>query len=296
MKRRWFLISCVMAAVLAAAPLWAQRGLGVGNATGSVNGAARGTVNGTISQPPAQANNPKGPSGRGLGQSVDGTLNVTQNAELSSHLQPLLPNGTSVANAAAGFEDQGEFISAVHVAHNLNIPFEQLKAQVTGKNSVSLGKAIKNLRPDLDGKAVKSNLTLAERQTERDTQQAQSAGKQDRFVTRLASDTKLAARLTPLLPPGMTLANAAAGFKNEGQFIAALHVAKSLNIPFLELKDRMTAGESLGAAIHALKPDLDAKEVESATVTADEESKNDRIEASASASVSTSTSADVKSK
>jgi hypothetical protein len=292
MRRRCIWISSVMAAALAAAPLWAQRGLGVGNATGSVNGAARGGVNGTISQPPAQANNPKGPSGRGLGQSVDGTLNVTQNAELSSRLQPLLPNGTSVANAAAGFEDQGEFISAVHVAHNLNIPFDQLKTQMTGKNSVPLGKAIKNLRPDLDGKEVKNNVTLAERQTERDTQQVQSSGKQDRFAARIASDTKLAARLTALLPPGMTLANAAAGFKNEGQFIAALHVAKNLNVPFIELKDRMTAGQSLGAAIHALKPDLDAKEVESSTATADEQSKDDRIEASASASAS----ADVKSK
>lgn len=288
MKRKWFWISSVMAAALAASPLWAQRGLGLGNVTGSANGAARGAVNGTVSQPPAQANNPKGPAGRGLGQSVDGTLNVTQNAELSSRLQPLLPNGTSVANAAAGFQDQGEFVSAVHVAHNLNIPFDQLKAQMTGSNSVSLGKAIKNLRPDLDGKAVKSNLILAERQTERDTQQAQSAGKQDRFAARIASDTKLAARLTPLLPSGMTLATAAAGFKNEGQFVAALHVAKNLNVPFMELKDRMTAGESLGAAIHALKPDLDAKSVESATVIADEESRNDRIEASASASASTS--------
>src|SRR5579863_59207 len=280
MKRQCFLISSVMAAALAASPLWAQRGLGLGN-VGSVNGAARGGVNGQIDAP-------KGPVGRGVGQSVDGTLNVAQNAELSSRLQPLLPNGTSVASAAAGFQDQGEFIAAVHVAHNLNIPFDQLKAQMTGANSVSLGKAIKKLRPDLDGKAVKSNVTLAERQTERDTQQAQSAGKQDRFAARIASDTKLAARLTPLLPPGMTLATAAAGFKTEGQFIAALHVAKNLNIPFQDLKDRMTAGESLGAAIHALKPDLDAKSVESATVTADEESRNDRIEASASASASTS--------
>jgi hypothetical protein len=290
MKRRWSWISPVMAAAVLAAPLWAQRGQGLGN--GSLNGAARGGVNGTISQPRGQIDNPKGPAGHGLGQSADGTLNVTHNAELSSRLQTLLPTGTTVAKAAAGFEDQGEFISAVHVAHNLNIPFDQLKTQMTGNNSVSLGKAIKNLRPDLDGKAVKSNVTLAERQTERDVREAESTGKHDRFATRIASDTKLAARLTPLLPPGMTLATAAAGFKNEGQFVAALHVAKNLNIPFIELKDRMTAGESLGAAIHALKPDLDAKDVESATVAADEQSKNDRIEASASASAS----ADVKSR
>jgi len=91
------------------------------------------------------------------------------------------------------------------VAHNLNIPFDQLKAQMTGSNSVSLGKAIKNLRPDLDGTAVKSNVTLAERQTERDVQQAAWAAKQDRFAARIASDTKLVAWLTPLLPLGHDL-------------------------------------------------------------------------------------------
>ena len=109
------------------APRVGQRGLGVGN--GSLNGGARGGVNGTISQPRGQIDSPKGPAGRGLGQSADGTLNVTRNPELSSRLQTLLPNGTTVAKAAAGFEDQGEFISAVHVAHNLNIPFDQLKAR-----------------------------------------------------------------------------------------------------------------------------------------------------------------------
>jgi hypothetical protein len=264
MKLGWSRISSVIAVGLLAAPLWAQRGGGVGN--GSLNGATRGGINGTISQPPGQIDVPRAPAGRGLGPSVDGTLNVTHNTELSSRLQTLLPSGTTVAKAAAGFEDQGEFIAAVHVAHNLNIPFDQIKAQMTGNHSVSLGKAIKNLRPD-------------------DVQMAESAGKPDHFATRLASDTKLATQLTPLLPSGMTLATAATGFKNEGQFVAALHVAKNLNIPFIELKDRMTAGESLGAAIHAVKPDLDAKAIESATIAADEQAKNDRINASASADV-----------
>jgi len=246
-------VSVVIAVALLSAPLWAQRGLGV---NGSLNGAARGGVAGTISQPPGQINTSREPAGHGLGPSVDGTLNVTHNAQLSSRLQTLLPSGTTVAKAAAGFEDQGEFIAAVHVAHNLNIPFDQIKTQMTGNHSVSLGKAIKNLRPDLDGKTVKGNVTLAERQTERDVQMAESSGKPDHFAARLASDTKLATRLTPLLTSGMTLATAASGFKNEGQLVDALHVAKNLDIPFLELKDRMTAGESLGAAIHALKPDL----------------------------------------
>jgi len=114
-------VSVVIAVALLSAPLWAQRGLGV---NGSLNGAARGGVAGTISQPPGQINTSREPAGHGLGPSVDGTLNVTHNAQLSSRLQTLLPSGTTVAKAAAGFEDQGEFIAAVHVAHNLNIPFD----------------------------------------------------------------------------------------------------------------------------------------------------------------------------
>jgi hypothetical protein len=72
----------------------------------------------------------------------------------------------------------------------------------------------------------------------------------------------LAARLQPLLPAGVTADAAAAGFKNTGQFIAALHVSKNLGIPFDELKAQMTGPEakSLGQAIHTLKPDLPKEE------------------------------------
>src|SRR5262245_14822212 len=48
---------------------------------------------------------------------------------------------------------------------------------------------------------------------------------------KIASNPALAARLRAFLPPGMTLADAASGFRNEGQFIAALHVAYNLHIP-----------------------------------------------------------------
>src|SRR5439155_26462097 len=34
--------------------------------------------------------------------------------------------------ASAGFKNQGQFIAALHVSHNLNIPFDQLKAKLTG--------------------------------------------------------------------------------------------------------------------------------------------------------------------
>jgi hypothetical protein len=78
---------------------------------------------------------------------------------------------------------------------------------------------------------------------------------------------KLAARLQGMLPGGMTLEQAALGFKNQGQFIAALNVAKSHDISFTDLKANMVdGGLSLGQSIHKLKPSLDG-DVEAARAT-----------------------------
>lgn len=100
------------------------------------------------------------------------------------------------------------------------------------------------------------------------------------FVTRLQNNTNLSSRLQNLLPPNETLAQAAMGFKNQGQFIAALHVSQNLNIPFDQLKMQMLANhESLGAAIRALRPDLTSKTVNTDVKTADRQAKNDVAEA-----------------
>ena len=81
------------------------------------------------------------------------------------------------------------------------------------------------------------------------------------FSQRIAANPALAARLQPLVPSGMTLASAASGFKNQGQFIAALHVSRNLNIPFAQLKAEMTSADhnSLGRAIQDLRPAANAK-------------------------------------
>jgi len=89
-------------------------------------------------------------------------------------------------------------------------------------------------------------------------------------------------RIQQMLPTGMTLNAASAGFKNQGQFIAAVHVSQNLGIPFTQLKAAMlgtstttatngtstgTAGTttntstnpmSLGQAIQKLKPTANA--------------------------------------
>ena len=59
-------------------------------------------------------------------------------------------------------------------------------------------------------------------------------------TTQSVKNPKLEARLLALLPPNTTIQDASQGFKNWGQFVAATHVSNNLNIPFAELKARMT--------------------------------------------------------
>jgi hypothetical protein len=74
-------------------------------------------------------------------------------------------------------------------------------------------------------------------------------------------DKPLGARIEKMLPSGMTLDTASSGFRNQGQFIAAVHVSQNLGIPFADLKATMlgtstetTSPMSLGQAIQRLKP------------------------------------------
>src|SRR6266566_3820403 len=71
--------------------------------------------------------NASGKSGSGTsGLRAPGQL-LTQNTQLSSKLSSLLPTCTDLQAAAAGSRNVGRFVAAVHVSHNLDIPFDQLK-------------------------------------------------------------------------------------------------------------------------------------------------------------------------
>ena len=76
-----------------------------------------------------------------------------------------------------------------------------------------------------------------------------------------------------MLPANMTLNTASAGFRNQGQFIAAVHASQNLGIPFADLRAAMlglpTPGTtttpttpltrlSLGQAIQKLRPQANA--------------------------------------
>lgn len=72
---------------------------------------------------------------------------------------------------------------------------------------------------------------------------------------KLTSKTQLANKLQSLLPAGTNVITAAGGFRNLGQFVAAVHVSRNLGIPFSQLKtDMVTKNMSLGQSIQALRP------------------------------------------
>jgi hypothetical protein len=84
---------------------------------------------------------------------------------LTSNLEKLLPPGTKAQDACSKFKNVGQCIAAIHVSHNLGIPFADLKSKVTGSDSESLGKAIKGLKPSVDAKA---EIKKAQKQADED--------------------------------------------------------------------------------------------------------------------------------
>ncbi len=94
---------------------------------------------------------------------------LEKNTHLATQLKGLFPPETDLQLASSGFKNLGQFVAAAHVSKNLGIPFDQLKArmvdnptlQAAGDSPVSLGKAIKELRPSVDASA---EVKKAERQ------------------------------------------------------------------------------------------------------------------------------------
>ncbi len=104
---------------------------------------------------------------------------IAQNPALAARLKPLLPAGTNLQTAASGFKNQGQFIAALHVSRNLHIPFDQLKAKMTGPDHESLGHAIQDLRPNLSSKTSKTEEKIAKLQTKEDEDAAQTRQDKD---------------------------------------------------------------------------------------------------------------------
>lgn len=163
----------------------AQHGHG-GGAAGEHGGHGTGSMNKPDSNKGMKPEKGKDISGMKHDKTVSDRL--AHNPALSSKLQGLLPPNTKLQDASSGFKNMGQFVAALHVAHNSNIPFDQLKAKMTGNPSMSLGKAIHALSPNVDAKAEAKK---AEKQRDKDirdakaeTKEAEKHGDKDKEVSR----------------------------------------------------------------------------------------------------------------
>ena|SRR5579859_3854289 len=162
MKVKFFL-SMVALAAFAALPVFAQHGHG-GGASGSMHGSS--SMHGddhSSTHGKSDDHDMDHDGSHSHGGSISQKL--ASNTKLAGKLQSLLPPGTNLQTAASGFKNLGQFVAAVHVSHNLGIPFDQLKAKMLGPPSMSLGKAIQALKPTANAKA---ELKKAEHQAHQD--------------------------------------------------------------------------------------------------------------------------------
>ncbi len=166
MKR--FLIALAIASLMSL-PLFAQHS--GGHAGGMGNGSSMSSGHGNSDMSIGHGNSANSQS-TSSGQKTAGEL-LTQNTKLASKLQGLLPAGTDLQTAASGFKNLGQFVAAVHVSHNLGIPFDTLKSKLTGSGSESLGKAIKQLDPKANSK---TEANKANKQAKQDIKDSQTQG------------------------------------------------------------------------------------------------------------------------
>ncbi|HEX4997391.1 MAG TPA: hypothetical protein VFY29_04150 [Terriglobia bacterium] len=152
------------------------RGVGIPPVSPARNGNAGANRNDAPGRPAAKPDEAKDVSKdsrerRGSNKVGD---EIHLNPKLEAKVNDLLPADTTLADASAGFKNQGQFIAALHVSKNLNIPFADLKAKMTGDDAMSLGDAIQNLRPDL-GKAKANDEAKRAEKEAKDTEKAGKA-------------------------------------------------------------------------------------------------------------------------
>lgn len=150
-------LSIALSLALMGIPLYAQHGHGGGG----------GGMGNAMDHPTPHSDSKASDS---KGSSVSDHLQ--DNTKLASKLQNLLPQGTNLQQAAQGFKNLGQFVAAVHVAHNLGIPFDQLKAKLMGPPSESLGKAIHSLKPDVKSSDEAKKAEKQAKQDMNDTKQS----------------------------------------------------------------------------------------------------------------------------
>jgi hypothetical protein len=130
-------------------------------------------------------------NGSTKGTSSSPTNVLSKNSKLDSKLtsklqsKGLLPAGTDLKDACAGFKNLGQCMAAIHVSHNLDVPFGCMRANMTGtapagttcvagtgSSKLSLGKSIQALAPTADSKTASKTATT---EADTDIKEAQTA-------------------------------------------------------------------------------------------------------------------------
>jgi hypothetical protein len=102
------------------------------------------------------------------------------------------------------------------------------------------------------------------------------AGGRSAIAERIERNPQLRERVQGMLPEGETIASAAAGFKNQGEFLASLEAARRLDAPFDKVKERVTAGRPLGEALRELRPDAPQARIKNVVREAKERAKQEK--------------------
>ena len=196
LKRLPATVAILVAGVCLATAGAAAQGRGQGGPPAGGGGGAHATMGMPGSQRPASTGVSNGKSATRpaaaapLGPMSPTTL-LQQNPKLETNLAGFFPPGADLSVQASGFKNLGQFVSAVHVSHNLGIPFDNFKctelgttaasasgttcsATVKNEESMSLGKSIQTLKPDANSQQA---IQEANRQAEKDIKDAKSEGK-----------------------------------------------------------------------------------------------------------------------
>jgi len=164
MKRLLVLLTgAVVLFTLGETPLLAQHPHGAGAGGGGNGGATGAAMHGVPGDHGSGSANAVSKGAAGGSPSSVLENNTKLDTHLTSLLQSkgLLPAGTDLKTACTGFKNLGQCVAAVHVSHNLNIPFACLSADMTGtapatgttcpagtgSSKMSLGKSIQTLSP-----------------------------------------------------------------------------------------------------------------------------------------------------
>jgi hypothetical protein len=124
------------------------------------------------------------------------------------------------------------------------------------KTKVSTQTAKKSEAGKTVGSSKKASTTTAPSSTTPTTTPATTPepAQPNAISTKISGKADQLARVTAMLPQGMTLEQATAGFKNQGQFIATLNASKNHTLSFADLQKAVTVdGLSVGQAVKKVK-------------------------------------------